>query len=63
MLTEAYMMDFFGTGWDVAERMGLVEALRAIHCLIDYMENVDQDGNPYFSDPIMSPKAIPCQHA
>ena len=23
--TEGYMMDFFGTGWDVAERMGLVD--------------------------------------
>ncbi|HUO91533.1 MAG TPA: FAD-dependent oxidoreductase [Rhizomicrobium sp.] len=25
-----YMLDFFGSGWDVAERMGLVPALRAL---------------------------------
>ncbi len=32
-----YMMDFFGTGWDVAERMGLTDALRAIRYPIDFM--------------------------
>ncbi|MGH6725340.1 MAG: FAD-dependent monooxygenase, partial [Pseudolabrys sp.] len=44
---EGYMMDFFGTGWDVASRMGLTERLRAVHYPIDVMEFVDADGTPY----------------
>ena len=28
-------MDFFGTGWDVASRMGLTDALRAVRYPID----------------------------
>lgn len=44
MRTEGYMMDFFGTGWDVAERLDLVGALRAIRYPIDFMEYVDDDG-------------------
>jgi 2-polyprenyl-6-methoxyphenol hydroxylase-like FAD-dependent oxidoreductase len=50
--TEGYMMDFFGTGWDVAERIGIVNALHAIHYPIDYMKYVDRDGKSYFSTPI-----------
>jgi len=42
--TEGYMMDFFGTGWDVAGRMGLVEALRAIRYPIDALEFVVEEG-------------------
>ena len=45
---EGYMMDFFGTGWDVAERMGMLDSLRDIHYPIDYMEYVDYSGRPYF---------------
>ena len=33
---EGYMMDFFGSGWDVADRMGLVPQLRAIRYPIDH---------------------------
>lgn len=50
--TEGYMMDFFGSGWDVAERMGLVPELRAIHYPIDYFQFVDNRGTPYVSVPI-----------
>jgi 2-polyprenyl-6-methoxyphenol hydroxylase-like FAD-dependent oxidoreductase len=39
-----YMMDFFGTGWDVAERMGLTDALRAVRYPIETMEYVDAQG-------------------
>jgi 2-polyprenyl-6-methoxyphenol hydroxylase-like FAD-dependent oxidoreductase len=46
--TEGYMMDFFGAGWDVAERMGLVDAIRAIHYPVDRLEYVDGKGNPLF---------------
>ena len=38
------MLDFFGTGWDVAERMGLTEELRAIRYPIKRMEFVDRRG-------------------
>jgi 2-polyprenyl-6-methoxyphenol hydroxylase-like FAD-dependent oxidoreductase len=49
---EGYMMDFFGSGWDVAERMGLVPQLRAIHYPIDSMQFVDDHGETYVSMPI-----------
>jgi 2-polyprenyl-6-methoxyphenol hydroxylase-like FAD-dependent oxidoreductase len=49
---EGYMMDFFGTGWDVAERMGLTEALRSVRYPIDRLEFVDENGNPRVKVPI-----------
>ena len=49
---EGYMMDFFGTGWDVAERMELVEELRAIHYPIDALQFVDADGRSLNTVPI-----------
>jgi 2-polyprenyl-6-methoxyphenol hydroxylase-like FAD-dependent oxidoreductase len=50
--SEGYMMDFFGTGWDVAERMGLVEELRAIRYPIDRLEFVDALGHTHLTVPI-----------
>jgi 2-polyprenyl-6-methoxyphenol hydroxylase-like FAD-dependent oxidoreductase len=50
--TEGYMMDFFGTGWDVAERMGLTGRLRAIRYPIDTLEFVDTNGEAYVRTPI-----------
>ncbi len=47
--TGGYMMDFFGTGWDVAERMNLTDPLRAIHYPIDFLKYVDDRGDPCFS--------------
>jgi len=49
---EGYMMDFFGSGWDVADRMGLIPALRAIRYPIDELEFVDAAGKPYARYPI-----------
>jgi 2-polyprenyl-6-methoxyphenol hydroxylase-like FAD-dependent oxidoreductase len=49
---EGYMMDFFGTGWDVAERMGLTERLRAVRYPIDALEFTDAAGTPYLHVPI-----------
>ena len=49
---DGYMMDFFGTGWDVAERMGLVDELRAIRYPIDALEFVDSDGHARVTIPI-----------
>ncbi len=45
-------MDFFGTGWDVAERMGLTDDLRAIRYPIDDIDFVDADGIAYMHVPI-----------
>ncbi|MBS0534945.1 MAG: FAD-dependent monooxygenase [Proteobacteria bacterium] len=49
---EGYMMDFFGTGWDVAERMGLTEALRQVCYPIDWLAFVDRTGTPYCRAPV-----------
>jgi 2-polyprenyl-6-methoxyphenol hydroxylase-like FAD-dependent oxidoreductase len=50
--SEGYMMDFFGSGFDVAERMGLADQLSAIHYPIDALQFVDSDGKVYASVPI-----------
>jgi hypothetical protein len=46
------MMDFFGSGWDVAMRMGLVPELRKIRYPIDALQFVDGSGQVYASVPI-----------
>lgn len=45
---EGYMIDFFGSGWDVAERMEVVEKLRSIKYPIENMAFVGRKGKPYF---------------
>jgi 2-polyprenyl-6-methoxyphenol hydroxylase-like FAD-dependent oxidoreductase len=45
---EGYMMDFFGTGWDVAERMGLTDEIRRLPRPIDTLAYVDSTGSPRF---------------
>ncbi len=52
MRSEGYMMDFFGTGWDVAERMGLTSDLKQIQYPIHRMEFVDREGRAYITVPI-----------
>ena len=54
MRTEGYMIDFFSTGWDVAERMELVDELRKITYPIDALQYVDRNGKPYLSLPVTS---------
>jgi 2-polyprenyl-6-methoxyphenol hydroxylase-like FAD-dependent oxidoreductase len=54
---EGYMMDFFGTGWDVAERMNLVERLRAIRYPIDAMNFVTGEGETWLEVPIARVRA------
>jgi 2-polyprenyl-6-methoxyphenol hydroxylase-like FAD-dependent oxidoreductase len=49
---EGYMMDFFGSGWDVASRMGLTDRLREIRYPIDSVEFVETDGRPYARFPV-----------
>jgi 2-polyprenyl-6-methoxyphenol hydroxylase-like FAD-dependent oxidoreductase len=50
--TEGYMMDFFGTGWGVAERMGLIKKLRAVKYPIDALEFSDADGKAFLRVPV-----------
>jgi 2-polyprenyl-6-methoxyphenol hydroxylase-like FAD-dependent oxidoreductase len=41
---EGYMIDFFGSGWDVARRMGLIEKLGEIHYPVARLDFVREDG-------------------
>lgn len=50
--TEGYMIDFFGSGWDVAERMGLSEELHKERYRLNFFTFVDQHGKAYFKIPI-----------
>jgi 2-polyprenyl-6-methoxyphenol hydroxylase-like FAD-dependent oxidoreductase len=43
---EGYMIDFLGSGYDVAERMGLLPALEAARYDIPRVINVDDGGQP-----------------
>jgi 2-polyprenyl-6-methoxyphenol hydroxylase-like FAD-dependent oxidoreductase len=46
---EGYMMDFFGSGYDAAERLGLLPDLAAIHYPIDRLAFVDARGRERFA--------------
>ena len=48
---DGYMMDFFGSGWDVAEQMGLLETLDAIHYPISALTFLREDGTTASSVP------------
>lgn len=49
MRTAGYMIDFFASGWDVAERMNLVADLQNINYPVDSLRYVDTKGRPYLS--------------
>lgn len=42
--TNGYMIDFFGPGYEAAERLGIIEALRAASHQVDEVEFVDAAG-------------------
>jgi len=46
---EGYMIDFFGSGYDAAEQMGLLPELEAIHYPIPRFAFVDEQGREKFS--------------
>lgn len=46
---EGYMIDFFGSGCDAAERLGLLPDLASIHYPIDRLAFVDDTGRERFS--------------
>lgn len=52
MRTEGYVIDFFSTGWEVAERMGLTAEIRNITYPIDTLRFVDGNGKPFLSLPV-----------
>jgi 2-polyprenyl-6-methoxyphenol hydroxylase-like FAD-dependent oxidoreductase len=43
-----YMIDFFGSGYDVAERLGLLPKLESIHYPIAWLSFLARDGTPRF---------------
>jgi 2-polyprenyl-6-methoxyphenol hydroxylase-like FAD-dependent oxidoreductase len=45
---EGYMIDFFGSGYDVAERVGLLRTLEEIHYPIAWLSFRGPDGAPRF---------------
>jgi len=47
-----FMMDFFGTGWDVADRLGLIDRLCTITYPIEALAVVDPSGAPYLEVPV-----------
>lgn len=47
--TEGYIVDIFGTGWDIAERIGVIDALKEVRYPLDYMEYISKDGRPFLS--------------
>jgi len=46
---EGYMIDFFGPGYDAAERLGLISELERIHYPIARLAYLDEDGREGFS--------------
>lgn len=50
--SEGYMMDFFGTGWEVAERMGLIKKLRAVKYPIEALDFARADGQEFLHVPV-----------
>ena len=46
---EGYMIDFFGSGYDVSERMGILANLEGIHYQIPLLTFVDASGAEKFS--------------
>jgi len=46
MRRDGYAIDFFGTGYDVAERMGLIARLQAQQVPIAYVASVNGSGKP-----------------
>ncbi|HEX3408043.1 MAG TPA: FAD-dependent monooxygenase [Caulobacteraceae bacterium] len=50
--TGGYMIDFWGPGFEVAERMGAAQRLRAIGCRIAELRLVDARGRPFVRLPL-----------
>jgi 2-polyprenyl-6-methoxyphenol hydroxylase-like FAD-dependent oxidoreductase len=49
MRTEGYVIDFAGAGWDVSERMGIIDEIRKVTYQVDTWQYVTSQGKPYIS--------------
>lgn len=49
MRTEGYVIDFAGAGWDVAERLGIIDDIRRVTYQVDTWQYVTSHGKPYIS--------------
>jgi len=49
---EGYMLDFFGAGWEVAERLGLLKKLRAVKYPIETLDFADAAGRNFLHVPV-----------
>jgi 2-polyprenyl-6-methoxyphenol hydroxylase-like FAD-dependent oxidoreductase len=55
---EGYMIDFFGAGYDAAEKMGLLPELEHIHYPIDGLIFINEQGGEKFSVPYATFKKL-----
>lgn len=46
--SQGHLLEFFGTGWDVATRLNVIEQLRAIKYPIENLSFVGDDGSSWF---------------
>jgi 2-polyprenyl-6-methoxyphenol hydroxylase-like FAD-dependent oxidoreductase len=44
---EGYIVDVFGIGWDMADRVGILDALREVKYPLDYLAYVGENGRPF----------------
>ena len=47
-----HLLEFFGTGWDIATRLGVMEPLRAIKYPVETLAFVGSDGSSWFEVPL-----------
>ncbi len=50
--TQGHLLEFFGTGWDIATRLNVIESLRAIKYPIETLAFVGDDGSSWFEVPL-----------
>jgi 2-polyprenyl-6-methoxyphenol hydroxylase-like FAD-dependent oxidoreductase len=50
--TYGHLLEFFGTGWDIATRLNVIESLRAIKYPIETLAFVGDDGSSWFEVPL-----------
>jgi 2-polyprenyl-6-methoxyphenol hydroxylase-like FAD-dependent oxidoreductase len=46
---EGYIVDVFGIGWDMADRVGILDALQEVKYPLDYLAYVGKTGRPFVS--------------
>jgi 2-polyprenyl-6-methoxyphenol hydroxylase-like FAD-dependent oxidoreductase len=46
---EGYIVDLFGVGWDIADRVGILDTLREVDYPLDYLAYVGKTGRPFAS--------------